>query len=149
MYQFFDLFKYVKFSCVSGHQVCQDIMCVRTSCVSGHHVMTWHTWKLDILEKIKKLIHVTQGWKMLVKLATTKTFLTWFVCLFVCVAALPLRSKQGASEVKAICLRPALELKITDGTATSRLRSCVLVHQWFWPKRQSSGVLQPVRLHWK
>ena len=46
------------------------------------------------------------------------------------------------------CLHPALEFRKPDGTATSRLRSCVLVHQGFWPKRQNSGVLQLVRLHW-
>ena len=46
------------------------------------------------------------------------------------------------------CLHPALELRKPDGTATSRLRLYVLVHQGFWPKRQNSGVLQLVRLHW-
>jgi hypothetical protein len=41
-------------------------------------------------------------------------------CLFVWVAALPLQSKQGASEVMDTCLHPALELRMPDGTATSK-----------------------------
>ena len=60
----------------------------------------------------------------LVQLIVLHYLENYVVCLFVCVAALPLLSKQGASEVKDTCLHRVKEFRKGGATATAQMRSC-------------------------